>query len=716
MSKGTGVLVNVRTSKTNPTGRKPRPRAQEQGRQRQDVLSGEAGPAELRGDHLDSVYDDDVSAPVQPSKTRDRLVVLSIVLVSAAVYGVLRFQFGVAFGAALAAAAAIGSFAMLIHLHQRKSAEIQRLQDTIEQLQDSVGAGTQPSLSGRVHTPSNEKAKEAVYEELSGELPSFGRRQNARGVSETYASVARAHEAAISENNVEAARDVAAQFNAAFSDQAGPASRALKGNDRDCGSAQVSRQPELNAPDMFPAAAEQDSGRAPVSTIDEELLRVQKKIKALTEQVDGRQPPETEQSSFDTDMPASKPQQSQQPNLDTGLGSVDQGADNAFDFDIEASIGALRSASKNMRQDTTPPAEKKASGPAAVANDRPSSAPPLSDFTGFDIPSSAQRIASSKPQSGEAAGGREPGLSSAKPAAVETKIAASRVAGAADSRAGQSLPKENDFDFPGFASGVQADRDDPFMKQIDSALRRGAVDVLLSPIVDLDTHGVNLYNVEVRLKSEIGEPLEQVESHLRLTQSPLAPVLDAARLARSVALARRLDARGRGGVLLSGVNGLSLTNAPFLDAFAEFYDDCPSLAELLAPTITHAEIERLPEAAWQALRDMHAFGFSFAIDELDHADVDFDKLTSYGFKYVKLDSAQFLSGMPSRERFLTAEEVCQKMKKAGLTIVAGNITDERMRSDVVALGIQNGLGSLFGSPRVKSVEPYSVQRRQTSAA
>ena len=253
----------------------------------------------------------------------------------------------------------------------------------------------------------------------------------------------------------------------------------------------------------------------------------------------------------------------------------------------------------------------------------------------------------------------------------------------------------------------------PRLAAIVAAVENGTMDVFLSPIVALQSHQVSHYDVTVRLKSSSGAYLDDAEQELQLAGSDMLALFDTARLKRSAALAQRLDAHNKSGSLLSAVNGPSITNADFLETFARVYEERDRISSQLVLTFTQADVEQFTASAWQALGDMHAFGFSFALSKIDHVAMDFSALAKRGFAFLRLDASALLSGLPARERFVGPDDLCKLLAGAGMTLVADTIDDEAVRARVFGFGVLFGQGRLFGGARQVKLDPLPAG---TSAA
>lgn len=312
------------------------------------------------------------------------------------------------------------------------------------------------------------------------------------------------------------------------------------------------------------------------------------------------------------------------------------------------------------------------------------------------IPASAERIAVSRPI--VAAGNQAPAATEA----LVNVMSGTPMANAVP----ELVPSGIDSDPPFRASRISA---------IASAIEAGRIEVRLSPIVGLATHDVSHYDLSFRMSSVTGDVIERPEGDLMLASHDLLALFDTARLLRASALAARLDARRKGGSLLSPVAGPSITNAQFLETFARVFEEREGVSSQLVLTFAQADTEQFSPSAWQALSDMHAFGFRFALDHVDHLSTDFALLARRGFTFVKLSTDALLNGMPSRDRFIPASEICRHIAGSGLTLVAGQIDDDAVRARVFGFGVLFGQGQLFGGARQVSVDVPVAGGRHAAA-
>jgi cyclic-di-GMP phosphodiesterase TipF (flagellum assembly factor) len=275
------------------------------------------------------------------------------------------------------------------------------------------------------------------------------------------------------------------------------------------------------------------------------------------------------------------------------------------------------------------------------------------------------------------------------------------------------LPELPALDLP--AAPERKPAPSPRADAIANAIDADAMDVLLGPIVMLSTHSVTHYEMAVHLKSRDGARLVVTDDDLASLSGEAAARLDIARLRRCAALSLRMEVREKEGTLLTEFVGSSLTNRQFLETFARIYEERPKIADQLVLTFSQRAVDAMTPAAWKALRDMHAFGFRFALDKVSHMRSELSALAQSGLSFVKLDASVLLDGLAAPDRFVSASEIIQRAALAGLSIIATGITDAKAQARLIEAGILLGQGPLFGVPRQVNIDNAGSQKRPAAA-
>ncbi|MET0639495.1 MAG: EAL domain-containing protein [Hyphomicrobium sp.] len=640
------------------------------------------GPAAANGPAVSPVVQDQEKP--SESKSRDGLVVASILIVSVATSVMCYAQFGLALPISGVAGVVILALLMLIHTQMQKSAQIAQLQAELAQSRQ-VAKLKPASRVIPAAAPSSAASTEARIRELSRDIgnlvplsdPTPSGAPGTAGPASTDLAADRPGRKStrvppqpVAEATTKSPGEV---FSAALSAAAetptqqlvpqSPAAEPVREqwSFRPRSDAQASVQDAATAMNSNPGASRV------ATTVEGDLELVQRKIRELADEVNAAE--------------ALRPRPAR-PIAPAKPGS------NA----LEDSIGALRAAAQSMRQrpslgDFIPKLETQVySSPAVASAEAAKSERPNDGLGELVIPATAERIAGSDP------GTPLPNL------------------GARD-----VAPPSLELPLPDFGP-VLAPTLPPRAAAIARAVEDDAMKILLGPIVTLAEHAVGHYEMTTNLGTLAGEALDADEDDFAVIGGELDTQFDIARLNRAAALAIRMDARDREGSLLAEFFGASMTSRAFLESFAHLYEARQRISEQLVLTFSQRAVDGFSPSAWQAVRDMHAFGFRFAIGKVRHMGTDFAALQRSGFRFVRIDAPVLLEGLTTPERFVPTEEILQRATLAGLSIIADGIRDAGTQKRLLEAGVLLGQGPLFGAPRQVNIDTGAGPPDQSAAA
>jgi cyclic-di-GMP phosphodiesterase TipF (flagellum assembly factor) len=228
---------------------------------------------------------------------------------------------------------------------------------------------------------------------------------------------------------------------------------------------------------------------------------------------------------------------------------------------------------------------------------------------------------------------------------------------------------------------------------IAEAVSANRVEVYLDPILALEPRKARHFEVSVRLRTAEDE---------EIAADVYRPAAAHTRVAR---VAERLRARGSGGSLFSALAGESLADDGFLEAFADMFADAGDLGTRLVLAFTQSDVRAFGSVHWDALSTMKDIGLRFSLEEVADLDMDFERLKSGGFDFVKLDAPVFLEGLPAPGGPIPAADLCRHLSGLGLALVVGRIDDERDLAKIMGFGVVFGQGTLFGAPRPVRIDP-----------
>ena len=657
-------------------------------------------------------------------QSRDRLVVAMIALVSIAAGAGFHIQFGWSTTAAAFAASSLWAVLMMIHHSAARSEQVDKLKTEVQRLEGEVA-----QLKGIGTHIRGVRSELAAADTSGGAQRNPVRGQTQRGERPLPPEIAAANAPLKLEPDARweppkpapKSRLVNPETNVTDASKSTSASRGTPKapaakmapppppaqaetslwSETPPGSTDPMRdawafRPKVPADLHFSVDEEDGHGPAasfpPVSTIDRELEIVQRKIKALAEEVNA------------AEASRGKPASEMMPGFSSSA--------------LDQSVGALRSASQTMR-DRSQPAIAAASATLPHPRIRDGASAPVASATPSSIGATAPAHSVAVPAS--SSGAQQPGMFA--PADFLIPATAQRIA--------ISIPdaepndyERNHFEMPSLelppsnavtvaAPPALAPAVDPRIAAIAQAIQTGSMDVMFSPIVGLQDQAVRHYDVSVRLRTANGAPIDNVSDVLELAGSDLVGLFDSARLARATSFAGRLEALKKPGSVMSPVTGGSMTDGRFLETFARLYEERQTMSAQIVLTFPQADVAAFGQAAWQALGDMHAFGFRFAIDRVRHLDMDFDALGQHGFAFVKLPARAFIEGLPMASGSVSASDICRHLSGSGMTLVAEAIDDEALRARIFGFGVLLGQGQLFGGARAINLDPAT---RRTAAA
>jgi cyclic-di-GMP phosphodiesterase, flagellum assembly factor TipF len=246
------------------------------------------------------------------------------------------------------------------------------------------------------------------------------------------------------------------------------------------------------------------------------------------------------------------------------------------------------------------------------------------------------------------------------------------------------------------------------------AISAGRADVLLEPILGLQSQEAEHFEVSIRLRTEDGSPLELDTRDEELHGTGLLPLFDAAQMSRTVSVAQRLADRGKTGSIFSSYSGEALADRTFLaDATVASRQGTKGAGQLIL-TFTQADARGFEAPEWAAISHMRALGFRFALSQVTDLDMNLEGLVQAGFGFVKLDADVFLVGLQSPAGLIPAADVCGYLSGMGLQLVVESINDEGKFGQVFGSGALLGQGQLFGGARVLKAEASATSGRSAA--
>ena len=136
--------------------------------------------------------------------------------------------------------------------------------------------------------------------------------------------------------------------------------------------------------------------------------------------------------------------------------------------------------------------------------------------------------------------------------------------------------------------------------------------------------------------------------------------------------------------------------------FAEFVDAMQgsrNLSTFLVLEFSQPIAAAFDDKDIESLDTLARMGFTFALDNVDHVEMDFAALISRGLAFVKVSADVFQHGLIAGEAVIPTDEIRDLFENASLQVIVHHLSDEAGLDVVLAQGITFGQGNLFAEPK-----------------
>ncbi|CAK0753420.1 cyclic-di-GMP phosphodiesterase, flagellum assembly factor TipF [Azospirillaceae bacterium] len=235
------------------------------------------------------------------------------------------------------------------------------------------------------------------------------------------------------------------------------------------------------------------------------------------------------------------------------------------------------------------------------------------------------------------------------------------------------------------------------LEAIRDALHHDRVDFCLQPIVVLPQRKPRYYEVFSRVCMADGTHLmPQQFLHVARNRNLIAAI-DNLLLIRCVQMVRESDRVNHDVGFFANLSIASLNDVDFMKRFLRVMAHNQPLRSRLVFEVGQAALKAGGANTAAVFKQLVRIGFRFSLDQVENPEaIDVETLTTYGFRYLKLDCARLLE--PGRRRRL--EEFRRRLAKESIDLIVEKVETEAQLVEVMELHIDYGQGFLFGEPRL----------------
>jgi cyclic-di-GMP phosphodiesterase, flagellum assembly factor TipF len=237
------------------------------------------------------------------------------------------------------------------------------------------------------------------------------------------------------------------------------------------------------------------------------------------------------------------------------------------------------------------------------------------------------------------------------------------------------------------------------LETIRASLEENRVDLYLQPTVSLPQRKLRFYEALSRLRAEDGSIIMPAQYMKIAAPVGLMSVVDNLLLFRCVQIVRRLINKSRGVGVFCNISGDTLADAEFFPQFLEYMHHNRDLAPQIVFEFDQAAVLNAGQKGEENLLYLASLGFALSMDHVETLAMDFGRLKTLGFRYVKVRADTLVNGMMSAQAAVAAEDFKALLQRHGINLIAERVEDEKTVVQLLDYSVDFAQGYLFGEPR-----------------
>jgi cyclic-di-GMP phosphodiesterase TipF (flagellum assembly factor) len=249
------------------------------------------------------------------------------------------------------------------------------------------------------------------------------------------------------------------------------------------------------------------------------------------------------------------------------------------------------------------------------------------------------------------------------------------------------------------------------LETIRASLEENRVDLYLQPIVSLPQRKLRFYEALSRLRAEDGTVIMPAQYMKVAAPVGLMSVVDNLLLFRCVQIVRRMIQKSRGVGVFCNISGETLADAEFFPQFLEYMHHNRDLAPQIVFEFDQKAVLNAGQKGEENLIYLASLGFALSMDHVETLAMDFERLKSLGFRYIKVRAETLTDGMGQAQAAVAAEDLKSLLARHGLNLIAERVETEKAVVQLLDYSVDFAQGYLFGEPRPLREDPMKTPER-----
>ncbi|MDE2181471.1 MAG: EAL domain-containing protein [Alphaproteobacteria bacterium] len=266
---------------------------------------------------------------------------------------------------------------------------------------------------------------------------------------------------------------------------------------------------------------------------------------------------------------------------------------------------------------------------------------------------------------------------------------------------------------PGYVSGLG---EPELLETIRASLEENRVDLYLQPIVSLPQRKLRFYEALSRLRAVDGSVIMPAQYIKIAAPAGLMSVVDNLLLFRCVQIVRKLSPKNKGVGVFCNISGDTLRDAEFFPQFLEYMHHNRDLAGQIVFEFAQDAVLKAGADGEANLSYLAGLGFALSMDHIATLALDFGKLKTIGFRYLKVRAETLTKGMGTAQAAVAAEDFKALLERHGLNLIAERVEEEQTVLQLLDYAVDYAQGYLFGEPRAVRDERKPAENADKPAA
>ncbi|MEM8937632.1 MAG: EAL domain-containing protein [Pseudomonadota bacterium] len=259
------------------------------------------------------------------------------------------------------------------------------------------------------------------------------------------------------------------------------------------------------------------------------------------------------------------------------------------------------------------------------------------------------------------------------------------------------------FELSNLDARAAEDADAEVLSRVKEAIEKDRIDLFLQPVIGLSDNSTPFFEAFACLRNRDGSILRPNDYIHAAERTNRIGVIDNMILFRSVQALRTLKKADPNRRIFCNTSPATLYDEDFFGRLTDYLNAHNDLAKQIIFEFTYPATEMMHPNVEKSLQMLSNKGYHFSVDHVNSLDLNWKRLQSKGFRFVKISAALLLNeargGAAAQER---ARSFRDTLAKHDIELIVEKVENNTDLAEVNRIGLDYAQGELFGAPRPAS--------------